>query len=70
MNKNQLGKGGGECGPQSAELTGGPPFFDKGSSHQRKSAACSKFDMVWLYRSHIPVGGGDNFLVQMISTCV
>ncbi len=27
-----------------------------GSSHRRKSAACPKFDMVWLYRSRIPVG--------------
>ncbi len=26
------------------------------SSHRRKSAACPKFDMVWLHRSPIPVG--------------
>jgi hypothetical protein len=24
--------------------------------HRRKSAACPKFDMVWLYGSPIPVG--------------
>ncbi len=27
-----------------------------GTSHWRKSAACPKCDMVWLNRSHIPVG--------------
>jgi hypothetical protein len=26
--------------------------------------------MVWLHRSPIPGGGGGNFLVQMISTCL
>ncbi len=49
---------------QSNELTRGPPelvqhfhtFIYRGSSHRRKSAACPKFDMVWLYRSPIPVG--------------
>ncbi len=30
--------------------------FKGGSSHRRKSAACPKFDMVWLYRSPITVG--------------
>ncbi len=43
----------------------------RGSSHRRKSAACPKFDFVWLYCSPIPVGrSGGNFLVQMISTCL
>ncbi len=46
---------------QSNELTRGPPelvqhFVYRGSSHRRKSAACPKFEMVWLYRSIIPVG--------------
>ncbi len=27
-----------------------------GSSQRRMNAACPKFDMVWLYRSPIPVG--------------
>ncbi len=45
---------------QSNELTRGPPelsrhFRSWGSSHQRKSALCPKFDIVWLYRSPIPV---------------
>jgi hypothetical protein len=46
----------------SNELTRGPmserfsTFVYRGSSHRRKSAACPKFDMVWLYRSPIPVG--------------
>ncbi len=31
-------------------------FVSRGSSHRRKSAACPKFDMVWLYHSPIPVG--------------
>ncbi len=31
-------------------------FAHRGSSHRRKSAAWHKFDMVWLYRSPIPVG--------------
>ncbi len=31
-------------------------FVYRGSSHRRKSAACPKFDMVWLYLSPIPVG--------------
>ncbi len=48
--------------PQSNELTRGPPELVqhsvyRGSSHRRKSAAaCPKFDMVWQYRSPIPVG--------------
>jgi hypothetical protein len=62
---------------QSNELTKGPHelvqhFRLQGSSHRRKSAACPKFDMVWQYRSRIPVGRseeGGNFLVQMIFTC-
>jgi hypothetical protein len=38
-----------------------------GSSHRHKSAACPKFDMVWLYRSPNPSGEeGVNFLVRMI----
>jgi hypothetical protein len=41
--------------------------FQAGSLHRRKSAACPKFDMVWLNRSSGEEGG--NFLVQMISTC-
>jgi hypothetical protein len=45
--------------PQSNELTRRPlsyfsTFVYRGSSHRRKSAACPKFDMVWLYRSPIP----------------
>ncbi len=49
--------------PQSTELTSGPPelvphFVSRASSHWRKSASCPKFDMVWLNRSPIPVGGG------------
>ncbi len=31
-------------------------FVYRGSSNRRKSAACPKFDMVWLHPSHIPVG--------------
>ncbi len=47
--------------PQSNELTRGPPelvqhFAYRGNSHRRESAACPKFDMVWLYHSPIPVG--------------
>jgi hypothetical protein len=44
------------------ELARGPPLvssalsFIGGSSHRRKSAACPKFDLVWLNRSPIPVG--------------
>ncbi len=38
--------------PQSTELT----FVYRGSSHRCKSAACPKFNMVWLYCSPIPVG--------------
>ncbi len=55
-----LEKGG--CGAQSNELIRGPPELVqhfrlyRGSSHRRKSAAWHKFDMVWLYRSPIPVG--------------
>ncbi len=30
-------------------------FVYRGSSHRRKSDACPKFDMVWQYRSPIPV---------------
>jgi hypothetical protein len=30
--------------------------FLGGVSHRNKSATCTKFDMVWLYRSPIPVG--------------
>jgi hypothetical protein len=44
----------------SDELPTGPPelvqHIYRGSSQRRKSAACPKFDMVWLYRSPIPVG--------------
>jgi hypothetical protein len=44
----------------SNELTRGPTesvqHVYRGSSHRRKSAACPKFDMVWQYRSPIPVG--------------
>ncbi len=47
--------------PQNNELTRSPlswfsTFVYRGSSHRRKSAACPKFDMVWFYRSPIPVG--------------
>ncbi len=31
-------------------------FVYRGNSHQRKSAACPKFDMVWLHLWPIPVG--------------
>jgi hypothetical protein len=31
-------------------------FVYRGSSHRRKSAACPKFHMVWLYRSPFLVG--------------
>jgi hypothetical protein len=59
--------GGGKLGrfvwyTQSNELTRGPSELVqhfrlyRGSSHRRKSAVCPKFDMVWLYRSPIPVG--------------
>jgi hypothetical protein len=54
-----VGVSGGDA--QSTELARGPPelvqhFVYRGSSHRRKSAACPKFDMVWLYRLTIPVG--------------
>ncbi len=44
----------------SNELTREPltqfsSFFYRGSSQRRKSAACPKFDIVWLYRSPTPV---------------
>ncbi len=48
--------------PQSKELSRGPlKLFQhfrlyRGSSHWRKSAACPKFDMVWLNLPPIPVG--------------
>ncbi len=47
--------------PRSNELTRDPPelvqhFVYRGSSQRRKSAACPEFDMVWQYRSPIPVG--------------
>jgi hypothetical protein len=50
---------------QSNELTRGPPEFGHmGSSQRRKSAACPKFYMVWLY-VHCPaypnVEDGGNF---------
>ncbi len=46
---------------QNKELSRGPlnyfsPLVYRGSSHRRKSAACAKFDMVWLNLSPIPVG--------------
>ncbi len=51
------------CGllAQCKELTRGPPelvqhFRLWGSSHRRNSAACPKYDMVWLHRSPISVG--------------
>jgi hypothetical protein len=62
----------GECGREC--LSG--PCNTGGSSHRHKSSACSKFDIVWLNLSPIPVGGGgeggDNTisLVQMIFTCI
>ena len=31
-------------------------FVYRGSSHRRKSAACPKFDMVWLHRAPIAAG--------------
>ncbi len=59
---------------QSTEFTIGPPdlvqHFCRGRSHRRKSAACPKFHMIWLYRSSTPVGRrGVISLVQMIFTC-
>jgi hypothetical protein len=48
--------------PQSKELSRAAPrvssalSFIRGSSHRRKSAVCSKFDMVWLNLSPIPLG--------------
>ncbi len=39
-------------------------------SYRRKSAAWHKFDMVWLYRSPIPMGRRGILLVQLISTCL
>jgi len=44
-------------------------FAYRGSLHRRKSAAWHRFDMVWLFCSPIPVGGGGILLVQMVSTC-
>jgi hypothetical protein len=49
--------------PQSNELTRGPPelvqhFRLLGELTSAQSAACPKFDMVWLHRSSIPEGGG------------
>ncbi len=31
-------------------------FVYRGSSYRQKCAGCPTFDMVWLYRSHIPLG--------------
>ncbi len=49
-------------------------FLCRRSSHRRKSAACPKFDMVWLDSSPISWWGGGSlifcFLLQMISTCL
>jgi hypothetical protein len=58
--------GNGETNPQSKELTKGPPelvphFRLQGSSHQRKGAACPKFDMVWLNLSPIPIPRSNDF---------
>ncbi len=66
-----------EVQPQSKNYLERPPsqfipFDYRGSSHWRKSAACPKFDMVWLNLSPILVGrrGVTNFLLQMIFTCL
>jgi hypothetical protein len=54
-------------GPSSRSST----FVYMGSSHQRKSAACPKFDMVWLNRSPMTVGRrGVIFFVPMRSSLV
>ncbi len=46
-------------------------FTYRGSSHRCKGAAGHIIDMVWLYRSVIPVGRrGIIFLFKMISTCL
>ncbi len=52
--------------PQSNELTNSKTFVSRGSSHQRKSDAWYKFDMVWPYRSPIPVGrmGGGGYFTR------
>jgi hypothetical protein len=44
-------------------------FSYRGNSRRGKSTPWHIIDMVWLYRSPIPVGEGGIFLVQMISTC-
>ncbi len=45
-------------------------FVYRESSHRRKSAACTKFDMGFAILLAYPSGEeGDNFLVQMIFTC-
>ncbi len=45
----------------------GPCEAYRGSSHRRKGPARYVIEMVWLYRSPIPVGRkGGNLLVQMI----
>jgi hypothetical protein len=58
--------------PQSTELTRDPPPRTRViSAHRRKSAACPKFDMIWLNPLPIPAGKEEgNFLVHMISTCL
>ncbi len=44
-------------GTQNTELTRGPPELQFSTFvYRRKSAACPKFDMVWLYSLPIPVG--------------
>ncbi len=45
-----------QVGAQRAPCVSSALSFLVGSSHRRKSAACPKFDVVWLYRSPIPVG--------------
>jgi hypothetical protein len=54
-------------GPQSYFIT----FVIAGSLHRRKSAACPKFHMVWLYRLPIPVGRrGGGVISSFFSPCL
>ncbi len=45
-------------------------FAYRGSIHRRKGAARHIINMVWLYRSPIPVRKSSTLLVQMIFSCL